>query len=142
MLYEISKSLHFTQSKIIFYIMCYLQSSLLSSVRQRSVAVINSRYLLSMSSRMCFLSRLMGSGTKREQFRSANNLQHKAPPYKPELVPLCSQSSFHLSNKLTLLKNINSKFSLFQHMNNLQTRLTLYHLIEMPVEGKRKKNVK
>lgn len=52
------------------------QSSLLSSLRQRSVAVMNSRYLLSMSSKMCFLSRLMASGTYSWLFRSASSLEH------------------------------------------------------------------
>lgn len=67
----------------------YSQSSLLSSLRQRRVAVINSRYLPSISSKMCFLSKLTGSGVKRGPLRSASNLQcknthvslegHKAP---------------------------------------------------------------
>lgn len=52
------------------------QSSLLSSLRQRSVAVMNSRYLLSMSSKMCFLSRLTASGTYSWLFRSASSLEH------------------------------------------------------------------
>lgn len=51
------------------------QSSLLSSLRQRSVAVMNSRYLLSMSSKMCFLSRLTASGTYSWLFRSASSLE-------------------------------------------------------------------
>lgn len=39
---------------------------------------MKSRYLCSMSSKMCFLSRLMGSGTKSGLFRSASNLKNKS----------------------------------------------------------------
>lgn len=49
----------------------------MSSLRQRSVEVMKSRYLLSISSKMCFLSRLMVSGTYIGLFRSASSLQHK-----------------------------------------------------------------
>lgn len=38
---------------------------------------MKSRYLFSMSSRMCFLSRLTGSGVKSGLLRSSTNLQHK-----------------------------------------------------------------